>query len=74
MAQGISEKVFTALLAQADAEGDLDWLVAVASTIVRAHQHQPGPGKKGAVGEPAHVPSSGPAVDCPVMPTVWAST
>ncbi|GLX41307.1 hypothetical protein Sros01_73800 [Streptomyces roseochromogenus] len=38
-ADGIWEKVFTALLAQADAEGDLDWVVAVDSTIVRAHQH-----------------------------------
>ncbi len=34
---GTWEKVFTALLAQADAEGDLDWVVAVDSTVVRAH-------------------------------------
>lgn len=46
-ADGTWEKVFTALLAQADAEGDLDWVVAVDSTIVRAHQHAAGPVKRG---------------------------
>ncbi|MFC8290596.1 IS5 family transposase [Streptomyces sp. NPDC057242] len=43
---GTWEKVFTALLAQADAEGDLDWVVAVDSTIVRAHQHAAGARQK----------------------------
>lgn len=38
-ADGTWTKVFTALLAQADAEGDLDRVVAVDSTNVRAHQH-----------------------------------
>ncbi|MFF2901999.1 hypothetical protein [Streptomyces sp. NPDC057966] len=33
------ERVFTALLAQAGAEGDPDWFVSVNSTIVRAHQN-----------------------------------
>ena len=33
------ERVFTALLAQADTAVDLDWVVAVDSTVVRAHQH-----------------------------------
>ncbi|MEV5872490.1 transposase [Streptomyces tendae] len=33
------ERVFTALVAQADADGDLNWAVSVDSTIVRAHQH-----------------------------------
>ncbi|MFI0759986.1 IS5 family transposase [Streptomyces anulatus] len=52
-ADGTWEKVFTALLAQADAEGDLDWVVAVDSTVVRAHQHAAGARKKGAqAGEP----------------------
>ncbi|MFF9025616.1 IS5 family transposase [Streptomyces eurythermus] len=52
-ADGTWEKVFTALLAQADAEGDLDWIVAVDSTIVRAHQHAAGARPKGApAGEP----------------------
>jgi transposase len=44
---GTWERVFTALLAQADAEGDLDWVVAVDSTIVRAHRHAAGARKKG---------------------------
>ncbi len=59
---GTWEKVFTALLAQADAEGDLDWVVAVDSTIVRANQHAAGARQKGP--RPANrttMPSDGPA-------------
>ncbi|WP_394298395.1 IS5 family transposase [Streptomyces rimosus] len=53
-ADGTWERVFTALLAQADTEGDLDWVVAVDSTIVRAHQHAAGARQKGApADEPA---------------------
>ena len=55
---------FTALLAQADAESDLDWVVAVDSTIVRAHQHAAGARQKGP--RPASrttMPSDGPAAD-----------
>ncbi|MET9099257.1 IS5 family transposase [Streptomyces antibioticus] len=52
-ADGTWEKVFTTLLAQADTEGDLDWVVAVDSTIVRAHQHPARARHKGApAGEP----------------------
>lgn len=61
---GTWKKVFTALLAQADAEGDLDWVVAVDSTIVRAHQHAAGARQKGA--RPASrpiMPSGVPAAD-----------
>ncbi|WP_407703474.1 IS5 family transposase [Streptomyces triticirhizae] len=51
---GTWERVFTALVAQADAEEDLHWAVAVDSTIVRAHQHAAGARKKGLRnGEPA---------------------
>ncbi|WP_436850720.1 IS5 family transposase [Streptomyces longwoodensis] len=50
-ADGTREKVFTALLAQADTGGDLDWVVAVDSTIVRAHQHAAGGPSKGAPGQ-----------------------
>ncbi|MFJ8730630.1 IS5 family transposase [Streptomyces bauhiniae] len=50
-ADGTWEKVFTGLLARADAEGDLDWVVAVDSTIVRAHQHAAG-AKTVPAGEP----------------------
>lgn len=42
---GTSERVFSALLAQTDAEGDLDWVVSVDSTIVRAHQNAAGAAK-----------------------------
>ncbi|WUF51282.1 IS5 family transposase [Streptomyces sp. NBC_00483] len=51
---GTWERVFTALMAQADADEDLNWAVSVDSTIVRAHQHAAGARKKGApAGEPA---------------------
>lgn len=50
-ADGTWEKVFTALLAQADAEGDLDWVLAVDSTIVRARRR--GPSKGALAGGPA---------------------
>ncbi|MEV7121206.1 hypothetical protein AB0O12_22405 [Kitasatospora griseola] len=51
---GTWEEVFTALLAQADAEGDLDQVMAVDSTIVRAHRHAAGARQEGAPGgEPA---------------------
>ncbi|MER7214095.1 IS5 family transposase [Streptomyces eurythermus] len=51
---GTWERVFTTLMAQADADEDLGWAVSVDSTIVRAHQHAAGARKKGApAGEPA---------------------
>lgn len=40
-------RVFTALLAQADAGGDLEWVVSVDSTIGRAHWHAAGACQKG---------------------------
>ncbi|WP_199819205.1 IS5 family transposase [Streptomyces sp. NRRL S-378] len=44
---GTWERVFTTLLAQADADEDLSWVVSVDSTVVRAHQHAAGARKKG---------------------------
>ncbi|MFC8360302.1 IS5 family transposase [Streptomyces griseorubiginosus] len=44
---GTWERVFTALMAQADADEDLTWAVSVDSTIVRAHQHAAGAREKG---------------------------
>lgn len=44
---GTWERVFTALMAQADADKDLNWAVSVDSTVVRAHQHAAGARKKG---------------------------
>ena len=61
---GTWERVFTALVAQADADEDLDWAVSVDSTIVRAHQHAAGARKKGP--RPASrvtMPSADPAAD-----------
>ncbi|MFI9772884.1 IS5 family transposase [Streptomyces sp. NPDC052415] len=50
---GTWERVFTALVAQADADEDLGWAVSVDSTIVRAHQHAAGARREGApAGEP----------------------
>lgn len=39
--------VFTALVAQADEDDDLNWAVSMDSTVVRAHQHAAGARKKG---------------------------
>jgi transposase len=61
-ADGTWERVFTALMAQADAEEDLNWAVSVDSTIVRAHQHAAGARKKGPrPASRAAMPSEGPA-------------
>ncbi|MDI2130551.1 IS5 family transposase [Yinghuangia seranimata] len=50
---GTWHQILVALQARADAEGDLDWLVGVDSTIVRAHQHAADAPEKGAPdGEP----------------------
>ncbi|MFD3441885.1 IS5 family transposase [Streptomyces sp. NPDC058685] len=49
---GTWERVFTVLLAQADADGDLNWVVSVGSTIVRVHQHAAGARKRAPAGEP----------------------
>ncbi|MFJ1910462.1 IS5 family transposase [Streptomyces sp. NPDC088147] len=43
---GTWERLFTALMAQADADEDLNRAVSVDSTIVRAHQHAAGARKK----------------------------
>lgn len=49
---GTWERVFTALVAQADADEDLNWAVSVDSTIVRAQQHAAGARKRAPAGEP----------------------
>ncbi len=61
---GTWERVFTALMAQADADEDLDRAVSVDSTIVRAHQHAAGARKRGPrPTNPTTMPSDGPAAD-----------
>ncbi|GAP49734.1 IS1647-like transposase [Streptomyces azureus] len=44
---GTWQRVFTALLAQADADENLSWVVSVDSTVVRAHQLAAGARKGG---------------------------
>ena len=39
---GTFERMLAGVQADADAAGDIDWLVSVDSTIVRAHQHAAG--------------------------------
>ncbi|GIH97639.1 hypothetical protein Psi01_82690 [Planobispora siamensis] len=53
-----------AFQARADATGDIDWLVAVDSTIARIHQHAAG-GRKGdrAPARRQITPSADPAAD-----------
>ncbi len=53
-----------AVQAEKDAVGDIDWLVSVDSTIVRAHRHAAG-GKRGLVIGTKRVirPSADPVVD-----------
>ncbi|MER5281636.1 transposase [Streptomyces sp. NPDC002809] len=61
---GTRERVLTALMAQADADEDLNWTVSVDSTIGRVHQHAAGARKKGP--QPANrpiMPLAGPAAD-----------
>jgi transposase len=51
-ADGTFERMLKAAQAQADAPGDIGWLVSVDSTIVRAHQHAAG-ARKGGFATPA---------------------
>ena len=44
---GVFTRALQQIQAQADAAGDIDWLVQIDSTIVRAHQHPPPPAEKG---------------------------
>ncbi|QLJ02773.1 transposase [Streptomyces sp. NEAU-sy36] len=46
-ADGTFDRMLRAAQARADAAGDVEWLVSVDSTIVRAHQHAAG-ARKGA--------------------------
>lgn len=46
---GVFTQVLQQIQAQADAAGDIDWLVQIDSTIVRAHQHAATGRKRGCV-------------------------
>lgn len=60
---GTFSRMLASVQAEADAAGDIDWLVSVDSTVVRAHQHAAG--AKGGERKPAnrYTPSAGPEVD-----------
>lgn len=59
---GTWERLVTAMQADADAAGELDWLASVDATVVRAHQHAAGarrvrlPEAAGAAGAASGVP------------------
>ncbi|OEJ21750.1 transposase [Streptomyces agglomeratus] len=44
---GVFTQALQQIQAQADAADDIDWLVQIDSTIVRAHQHSAATGRKG---------------------------
>lgn len=44
---GVFTRALEQIQAHADAAGDIDWLVQIDSTIVRAHQHAAATGRKG---------------------------
>ncbi|MFF3249112.1 IS5 family transposase [Streptomyces sp. NPDC002870] len=45
--EGVFTRALQQIQAQAEAVGDIDWLVQIDSTIVRAHQHAAATGRKG---------------------------
>ncbi|MGW3458000.1 IS5 family transposase [Streptomyces albidoflavus] len=51
-ADGTFDRMLRAAQAKADAAGDVEWLVSVDSTVVRAHQHAAG-ARKGGLRDPA---------------------
>ncbi|MER8072955.1 hypothetical protein ABTZ59_32225 [Streptomyces sp. NPDC094034] len=58
---GTWEQMLSSLMTEADADEDLNWVVSVDSTIVRAQQHAAGARKRGP--RPANrpiMPSAGP--------------
>ncbi|CAM5612293.1 transposase [Streptomyces griseorubiginosus] len=63
---GVFTRALQQIQAGADAVGDIDWLVQIDSTIVRAHQHAAATGRKGGtIGRTNRTitPLAGPEVD-----------
>jgi transposase len=63
---GVFTQALQQIQAHADAAGDIDWLVQIDSTIVRAHQHAAATGRKGGSGGRTNrtiTPSAGPEAD-----------
>lgn len=57
-ADGTFERMLRAAQARADAAGDIDWLVSVDSTVVRAHQHAAGARKGGSTARRSDAPEA----------------
>ncbi|MFJ8792195.1 hypothetical protein [Streptomyces sp. NPDC102462] len=63
---GVFTRTLQQIQARADAAGDIDWLVQIDSTIVRAHQHAVATGRKGGPSGWTNrtiTPSAGPEAD-----------
>ncbi|MFD0396069.1 hypothetical protein ACFQ3Z_44080 [Streptomyces nogalater] len=65
VADGTWEPVFTALMAQADADEEWNWAVSVDFTVVRAHSTRPGPHQGPRPVSRATTPSDAPAAGRP---------
>lgn len=55
---GTFDRMLRAAQAKADATGDIEWLVSVDSTVVRAHQHAAGARKGGSATRPSAGPEA----------------
>lgn len=55
---GTFERMLQAAQARADAAGEIDWLVSVDSTVVRAHQHAAGARKGGTAAPHSDAPGA----------------
>ena len=63
---GVFTRALQQIQARADAAGDIDWLVQIDSTIVRAHQHAAATGRKGGISGRTNrtiTPSADPGAD-----------
>ncbi|MQT04389.1 IS5 family transposase [Streptomyces jumonjinensis] len=56
---GTFKRMLRAAQAGTDAAGDIEWLVSVDSTLVRAHQHAAGARKEGSGPRPSAGPEAG---------------
>lgn len=55
---GTFDRMLRAAQAKADSADDIEWLVSVGSTIVRAHQHAPEARKEGSATRPSAGPEA----------------
>ncbi|GHF00338.1 hypothetical protein GCM10017786_36450 [Amycolatopsis deserti] len=52
-ADGTWQKILDEVIVKDDAVGDVDWVISVDSSVVRAHQHAAGARKQGAARPPS---------------------